>query len=324
MKKFVAVLAGVALFCFSAFAELEGVAVSFPEFDDSRYLGGPKIKPGALKGKVVFFEYWGINCPPCIASMPHLQELYAKHGKSGRFMAIGCHMQGNSPRIQEFLDDKGITFPIYQGTMLSEAPCRERLPHAVLIGADGKIVTTGSPFELFKLVEKEMRKVDGGLPLFPDFEANKYKSVVKTLVYGGSNLESKIKPLRAKKGDPEAEELCKLFADWRKTEMTIVKDLLRSDPLAGIEAYEKLKVSLPDSVKVFDKRVATLKKDKELTAIVELGKKTEALEERKAKGRRVSKQNVTPVVDALDPYLESEREFVKNYAAAIKARLLAL
>ena len=53
----------------------KGVKVTYPAFDDSKYIHGPKITASSLKGKVVFFEYWGINCPPCIASMPHLQEL---------------------------------------------------------------------------------------------------------------------------------------------------------------------------------------------------------------------------------------------------------
>lgn len=328
MKKFFAVLTASALLCLSgsvfASANSEGVAVKFPEFNDATYLGGPKLKSDSLKGKVVFFEYWGINCPPCLASMPHLQELYKKHGKDGRFVVVGSHMQGRSPRIAQFLDSKGITFSIYQGAVIEEARPLVGLPYAVLIGADGKVVSSGSPFNIFKLVEKELRKTAGGLPLFPDFEAKKYKSVVKSLVYDGANLEGKIKPLRAKKDDPEAVELCKLFADWRKGEMLIVKDLLKDDPLAGIKAYEKLKVSLPDSTKVFADRVAKLKKDKDLNAIEELDKKVVSLEERKAKGRKVTKQSLDPIRDDLAPYLESERSFVKNYATALNVRLLAL
>ena len=57
----------------------KGVKVTYPAFDDSKYIHGPKITASSLKGKVVFFEYWGINCPPCIDSMPHLQELQDKY-----------------------------------------------------------------------------------------------------------------------------------------------------------------------------------------------------------------------------------------------------
>jgi thiol-disulfide isomerase/thioredoxin len=61
----------------------KGVKVTFPQFPASAHLYGPKIKASDLKGKVVFFEYWGINCPPCIASFPHLVKLYDQYKSKG-------------------------------------------------------------------------------------------------------------------------------------------------------------------------------------------------------------------------------------------------
>ena len=43
---------------------------------DSSYITGPKITDKDLRGKVVLIEFWGLNCPPCRASLPHMQELY--------------------------------------------------------------------------------------------------------------------------------------------------------------------------------------------------------------------------------------------------------
>ena len=65
-----------------------GPKVTYPAFNDGSHIHGPKLKASDLKGKVVFFEYWGINCPPCIASMPHLQELQEKF-QSKSFTVIG-------------------------------------------------------------------------------------------------------------------------------------------------------------------------------------------------------------------------------------------
>jgi len=35
------------------------------------------------RGKVVMIDFWGINCPPCIAKLPHVVELQKKHEKDG-------------------------------------------------------------------------------------------------------------------------------------------------------------------------------------------------------------------------------------------------
>jgi thiol-disulfide isomerase/thioredoxin len=35
------------------------------------------------RGKVVYVDFWHMNCPPCKAGMPHLVEMHAKHNKAG-------------------------------------------------------------------------------------------------------------------------------------------------------------------------------------------------------------------------------------------------
>ena len=70
------ILSGIiAAMAVPASAQAAESKVTYPAFNDGSHIHGPKLKASDLKGKVVFFEYWGINCPPCIASMPHLQEL---------------------------------------------------------------------------------------------------------------------------------------------------------------------------------------------------------------------------------------------------------
>ena len=102
MKTFTALLLSGSIAAMTAPAFLHaadngnGAKVTYPSFDEGSHLHGPKIKASDLKGKVVFFEYWGINCPPCIASMPHLQELQDKFQSKG-FTVVGSHRQGLAP-----------------------------------------------------------------------------------------------------------------------------------------------------------------------------------------------------------------------------------
>ena len=51
------------------------------------------------KGKGVVIEAWGVNCPPCIASLPHLQELSVKH--KDKVLFFGAESQGSDRKAIE-------------------------------------------------------------------------------------------------------------------------------------------------------------------------------------------------------------------------------
>ena len=84
----------------------------------------------------------------------------------------------------------------------------------MLIGANGKVVAKGHPTQLYDLVKKEVMKVERGLPILEGVELDKYKSLAKTVVSNGSNIEAKITPLRKKTDDEEAQAVCAAFDEW--------------------------------------------------------------------------------------------------------------
>ncbi len=54
-----------------------------------------------LKGKITIINFWSTHCPPCIAEMPGLDEIYNKYGtKKINYIAIGWE---NKTKIQKFL-----------------------------------------------------------------------------------------------------------------------------------------------------------------------------------------------------------------------------
>lgn len=325
MKTFTALLLSGALIAVVAPAHLlavenaKGAKVTYPSFDGDKYIHGPKVNASELKGKVVFFEYWGINCPPCIASMPHLQELQNKYQSKG-FTVIGSHSQGLSPKVKQFLEEQKITFPIYQGVGLQAAPCPGGLPHAVLVGANGKVVAQGYPSALYDLVKKEVSKVERGMPILDGVELNKYKSLDKVMVSNGSNIESKITPLRAKADDEEAKAICDAFDSWLEDSKNMIQAQVTSNPLQAVTSIIRLKTAVP-SVKDFDETLGTLKTNKDLPKLAEIEKKIAVLEQKKAKGRKIAEADVKSLSLVVDKLAESDNEATKTVADTLKQSL---
>lgn len=282
-----------------------GDKASLPSFDKG-HIYGEKITTDDLRGKIVFFEYWGINCPPCRASMPHLQEMQQKFGNKG-FTVIGSHCQNLSPEVQAFLKDNKVTFPVYQFLSIPEAPLPGGIPFAALIGANGKIVAMGHPTQLYNLVEAEVAKAVNGYPILGDLKLKKYKSLAKNLVSNGRNLDAKIAPVRleAEAGNEEAAQVCKAFDAWLDEEKQIVQNQCSNNPLRAISSIERLKIAVP-SVTEFDEQLATFQKSPGVQKLQDLRKKVNALQRSHDKGRRISASAVNALRQAIEPVANSE------------------
>ncbi len=63
------------------------------------------------KGKVVFLEFWGTHCPPCMASIPHYIDMIAKY--KGKLAMLGIEVQDTPrDRLKVFADAKGINYDV--------------------------------------------------------------------------------------------------------------------------------------------------------------------------------------------------------------------
>jgi thiol-disulfide isomerase/thioredoxin len=54
-----------------------------PEIAGDFALNGKPVKLSDLKGKVVVLDFWAVWCGPCIATIPHLNELQKEFGDKG-------------------------------------------------------------------------------------------------------------------------------------------------------------------------------------------------------------------------------------------------
>jgi thiol-disulfide isomerase/thioredoxin len=62
-----------------------------------------------LEGKIVFLEFFGHKCPPCIKSIPHLIKLQEKH--KDKLAIIAIEVQGfNNKELTQFAKEKGMNY----------------------------------------------------------------------------------------------------------------------------------------------------------------------------------------------------------------------
>lgn len=101
-------------------------------------LNGEKIDFKRSEGKVIVLNIWATWCPPCLAEMPSLHNLYKEFGHSVDFYFVSWEER---QVLQHFLSKKDYILPVYQP--LGEMPSildSSSLPTTYLISQDGEIV----------------------------------------------------------------------------------------------------------------------------------------------------------------------------------------
>jgi len=137
------------------------------EWQFGTLLFGTQPTAADLKGKVVVVENWGVNCGPCVASLPHLAELDKKLRSKG-LCIIGAESQNSSKEAIKPLLDKF------------------KVEYAITAGASGPIAVTGIP-RCF-IFDGQGALVYDGFPSGPGFEKAIKESLKKVKVPAQSKL----------------------------------------------------------------------------------------------------------------------------------------
>ena len=127
--------------------------IPFTGLEEANHIAGPAVTEKLLEGKIVLFDYWGLDCPPCRDSMPKLQALWKKYGPKYLVIIASESWGSNREQIKAYIKRNGITFCIYQGATYNKFVPRG-VPHAALFGADGKLVKMDHPGRLYQEVAK--------------------------------------------------------------------------------------------------------------------------------------------------------------------------
>lgn len=88
--------------------------------------------------KVILINFWATWCPPCVAEMPSLQNLYNQFGDRVDFYFVSME---SPDKLNSFMNKNGYDFPVYiPKQQVPEAIESYSLPTTYVISKSGKIV----------------------------------------------------------------------------------------------------------------------------------------------------------------------------------------
>ncbi len=109
-------------------------AFTLKDFDDK------EISLASLKGKVVVLDFWATWCGPCVASLPHLNQLYLDF-KDQDVRVYAINQAEDKDLVSGFMHSKNLTVPVLLDTesKVGDLYDAHAIPETVIVGPDGVI-----------------------------------------------------------------------------------------------------------------------------------------------------------------------------------------
>ena len=96
-------------------AALEGKPLR--ALDVTGWVNGPVVAAD-LKGKVVVIDFYATWCGPCMAAIPHNNELLKKYKDKGLVIVGICTSKSGQEKMEETVKQRGIEYPTARDTQL--------------------------------------------------------------------------------------------------------------------------------------------------------------------------------------------------------------
>ena len=110
-----------------------------PDFE-LETLDGEKKKLSDLRGERVMVNFWATWCPPCRAEIPDLQKFHENEDIT--ILAVNLtETEQDMDKVEEFVDDFGMTFPILLDTETEVADTYkiQPIPSSFMVDSNGRI-----------------------------------------------------------------------------------------------------------------------------------------------------------------------------------------
>jgi thiol-disulfide isomerase/thioredoxin len=139
-------------------------------------------------GQPVVLDFWGVHCPPCIgAAVPAAIKHDHEHASSGLVTVLVHSQQATPDQLQAFMFKMFPDSDCFLTTGCSTpTPEFSGIPHASIIGVDGKLLWDGhaleNPKRMDELIAAELVKVKKGWG-----ETAEHKKV-RAVLYGKDDL----------------------------------------------------------------------------------------------------------------------------------------
>lgn len=164
-----------------------------PALKDITWLQGSEVKNLNEKGKLYIVECWATWCGPCIAIIPHMNELHKKYEDKG-LVIVGMNVfEEGVDKAKNFLKEQGdemsyrVAYSGGNGADFSQAWLNaagvRSIPTAYVV-KDGKILFIGHPSVLEEEVIESM--------MSSDFDLVKFEKEQKELAEKRQQLEIKL------------------------------------------------------------------------------------------------------------------------------------
>lgn len=134
-----------------------GVGDTVPALEGVTWVQGKEVKSFDEKGKVYIVECWATWCGPCVAAIPHVNELQQKYADKG-LVVVGMNVwEDGLDKVKDFVgkQGEGMSYRVaYSGGRSSKfadswlKPAGVRgIPHAFIV-KDGKIILMSHPAKI--------------------------------------------------------------------------------------------------------------------------------------------------------------------------------
>lgn len=113
-----------------------------------RTLDGNVFDLSEQRGKVVLLNYFATWCGPCMQELPHIEELWKRHGGQADFALLVVDREESAATAAAFMKEKGFTFPVAADPkrQVYSLYAKELIPRTFIIDRKGTITYSSTGF----------------------------------------------------------------------------------------------------------------------------------------------------------------------------------